>query len=119
MSNPSVIGVNNLTPLTGIPGTLGAGANWNSGVLPAPIKGGSILAACKLTQAGTITIQRYADAAATIPIGTLASSTLVASTANSVNINDGLPCFYFVVIITNTSGSTGTLSGVSILTADK
>lgn len=107
-------GVQNVSPPTAIPATIAGGGNWNSGLLPAGPR--NMVAACKLSQAGTITIQRYADLAGLVPIGALASTTLVANTANSVNIVDGVPCLSFVVVISNTSGSTGNLSGVAILT---
>lgn len=74
------------------------------------------------TGAGAVTIQRWLDTTGNIPVGTLASSTLVANTANTVSVGigsngviDNSPFIGFTVTITNTSGSTATLTQVSFL----
>lgn len=103
-----------VTPSGGFPATIAANGSWTSGVLPF---GGyrGVSATVTSTQAGAITIQRYADAAGTIPVGAVASTTIVASTAETVSVNDGLAALYYKVTITNTSGSTtATITGASI-----
>jgi len=67
------------------------------------------------SQAGAVSIQRYVDKVGTLPQGAPISSTLVAATANVVNSNDGLPFQSFKVTITNTGGSTATISGFALL----
>lgn len=96
-----------LTP----PGTLAASATYQTGVLPANGYK-SISFGAKLSQAGSISLQRYLDSAGTIPIGAAVTATLSANTPNWVNINDGAAFTYFQVTVTNTSGSTATLSNV-------
>lgn len=103
-----------VAPKIAYPATLPASTGtWNSDLLPAGR--GTILAAVKSDQAGTITIQRYADLAGLVPIGALASSTLVANTPNSVSIVDGVPCLSFVVTINNTGGSIANITNTAIL----
>ena len=97
------------------PATLAGGANWNSGVVRT-IDAAGVVACCQLTQTGTLTVQRYADVFGTVVVGALISQTLTASTAAWAGANDGLPFNAVVVIVTNTSGSTGTLSGVYMAT---
>lgn len=99
----------------GPPGaTIGAGGNFTS--LPIQVSGfKSIAVGVKLSQAGTITIQRFMDRAGTVPIGALISSTLVANTSNWATVNDGIPFQSFVFVISNTSGSVGNVSLFSAL----
>src|SRR6516164_5412255 len=58
------------------------------------------------TVAGNITVQRYLDAAGTIPQGPALTQALTANTAGVLNVTDGLPFQSFTVAI---SGA-GTLS---------
>lgn len=67
------------------------------------------------TQAGTATIQRYLDAAGTIPQGPALSVTLSASTAAVLNSNDGVAFQSARVTVTNSGASTATLSNVLLL----
>lgn len=104
---------------TGVPGaTIGAGSNYTSGVIQANgFK--SIAVGAKSTQVGAITIQRFMDAAGLVPIGALVSASLVASTSQWATVNDGLPFRSFQFSITNTSGSSATLSNfAAILSAN-
>lgn len=68
------------------------------------------------TQAGTISIQRYADAAGTIKQGSALTGSLTANTAAIVSTSDTLPFQSLQINITNSSGSTAaTLSNVLLL----
>ncbi len=60
--------------------------------------------------AGSISVQRYLDAAGTIPQGPALTQALTAATAGVLNATDGLPFQSFTVTITG-----GTLSNVGAL----
>jgi hypothetical protein len=60
--------------------------------------------------AGSISVQRYLDAAGTIPQGPALTQSLSAATAGVLNVNDGAPFQSFTVTI-----SGGTLSKVGAL----
>lgn len=96
------------------PGSINGGANWNSGVIPS---NGycSIVAAATLAQAGTITIQRYLDIAGTIPIGAAVVTTLAAGVSGFASVSDAGFFQSFTVVVANTSGSAGALTGVGVL----
>ena len=105
-----------------VPVSIAGSGNWNSGLILSD--GFKVICVGVIaTQAGTVTIQRYMDIAGNIPIGTLASATLVANVANTVTVGglgttsplDNLPFLTFTVIITNSAGSTMTLTQVSFL----
>lgn len=96
------------------PGTIAAAGNYTSNVIIADgFK--AIAAAITSTQAGAISIQRFIDRAGTIAQGAAISTTLVAATPAVVNSNDGLPFQSFVVKITNTGGSTATITNFALL----
>jgi hypothetical protein len=59
---------------------------------------------------GNISVQRYIDAAGTIPQGPALTQALTAATASVLNISDGAPFQSFVITI-----SGGTLSNVGCL----
>lgn len=59
---------------------------------------------------GSITVQRYLDAAGTIPQGAALTQALTAATAGVLNISDGAPFQSFTVTIAG-----GTLSNVGAL----
>lgn len=102
------------TPPTAPPATIAASGNYKTGIMNAAgFKG--LAAACTLSQAGTLVIQRYIDPAGTIAIGTPISATLVGGTANTVDVIDGLPAAAWQVTISNTGGSTGNLTAVAFL----
>lgn len=104
---------NPATP-TPVPATIAASGSWSSGVIPSQSYS-AIVAAATLSEAGSITINRFIDGAGTIPIGTVVSQVLSATVPGWVGINDGLIFASFNVVIANTSGSLGNLSGVAIL----
>lgn len=103
-------------PLNAIPGTLNPAASWQSGILPSDGYKGIAFGA-KLTQAGTITIQRYLDAVGLFPIGAPVTVTLVANTVNAASVNDGTPFSYYQITVTNTGGVAATLTTSGILLA--
>lgn len=106
-------GMTNITPanstIAAFPATLAGGGTWLSGVV---VNYGfpNLLATILSTQAGTITIQRYADLVGNIPVGGAVSATITANTQAYTAATDGLPYLAFQVTITNSSGSTATLS---------
>jgi len=71
----------------------------------------------KSTQAGALTIQRFLDRAGTVPIGApvVAAGGLLANTSNWATVNDNLPFASFSFSITNTGGSTATISNFACL----
>ena len=67
------------------------------------------------TQAGSVSIQRYLDQAATIPQGAAITGTLTANTAATVNSSDSVPHQSLIITVNNSSGSTATLSNCLFL----
>jgi hypothetical protein len=67
------------------------------------------------TQNGQIQVQRYLDDGGLVAQGAPVTSALSANTPGVVNITDGQPFSSYKVTITNTGGSTATLSNVAIL----
>lgn len=102
---------------TGVPGaTIGAGGNFTS--IPIICPGWrSIAVGARLSQVGTITIQRYLDRLGVVPVGALVSASLVANTSNWATVNDGLAFQSFIFAINNTSGSLGNLDRFAALVA--
>ncbi len=106
-----------LNPPNPFPSTIAPSGNWQSGIIR--VYGGGSLPALVVTvestQAGAVSIQRYADAAGTIPVGGNISQTLTDSTEAYVGANDGVPYLSFQVTITNTGGSSATITDAAIL----
>lgn len=110
--------VNSYTPdpaqfSTPPPATIAASGNWNSGVVGA--RGGKLAVNAKLTQAGTLTVQRYMDIFGLIVLGAPIVQVLTANVDGYVTITDGLPYLSYRITVANTSGSTGNLSDVYVL----
>ena len=85
-----------------------------AGVVSAPILSGgyrTLAVGAQSTVAGTITVQRYLDAAGTIPQGPPITAALTANTPGVANVTDGSPFQSFTVEVTGT----GTLSNVGVL----
>jgi hypothetical protein len=95
-------------------GTIAASGNFTSPVLNGD---GFLYMACSLksTQAGAINIQRYLDAAGTIPQGAAVTVALTANTQTLLNVDDGLIYRTFTLQITNTGGSAATVSSFAFL----
>ena len=101
-------------PPTAPPPTIGAGLNYQTGVILANgFK--AISVGATLSQAGSVSIQRFIDKAGTIPVGAAISTTLAAGVANFATVNDGVAFASFQVTISNTGASTGNLSGFGML----
>src|SRR5580658_8108760 len=112
LSQPSQAFVPN--PPTAAPATIAGGGSYVTGIMNAAgLK--ALAAACTLSQAGSIAIQRYIDPAGTIAIGAAISQVITANVAATVAVNDGLPAAAWQVTISNSSGSTGNLSAVAFL----
>jgi hypothetical protein len=96
------------------PATLAGGASWVSG--PISLSGYRSLAVnAKLSQAGTLTIQRYMDLLGLIAIGAPVTQAMTANVDAYVALNDGLPAVTYSITVHNTSGSTGNLTNVAVL----
>lgn len=97
-----------------VPATIAAGVTYDSGVITV---GGynNFAASAQLTQTGTLTLQRYIDAAGTVAIGDAVTQAMTANTLATVAVADGLPCASFNVTVQNTSGSLGALSKFNVL----
>jgi hypothetical protein len=67
------------------------------------------------SQAGTLSVQRYLDIAATVPQGAAVTASLTAATPAVVNAGSDLaPCASIIVTVSNSSGSTAaTLTNVA------
>lgn len=101
----------------GAPVSIGAGLHYTSLVIAS---GGfvSIGVGIKLSQAGTLTIQRFLDKLGTVPVGapiTANGGTLVANVSNWATVNDGLPFASFTFDILNSGGSTAAVSNFACL----
>lgn len=103
----------NPTPVNPVPVLIAGGATYSSGAMAA--NGNSFAASALLTQNGSLTLQRYIDAAGVIPIGDLITQAITANTLATVAVADGLPCVSWIVSIINSSGSVGNLSEVVFL----
>lgn len=69
----------------------------------------------KSSQAGSISVQRYLDAAGTIPVGAAVTATLVANTAQWLTINDGLVYQSVIVTVANSSGTPANITNALLL----
>lgn len=101
-------------PPTPASATIAASGSWVSGPLPTAA-GYGVAAAATLSQAGTLTVQRYMDPGATIALGPAISQAMTANVQATVYVNDGLPASCWTATVANTSGSVGDLSGVFLL----
>lgn len=102
------------TGMTVLPLTIAGPGSYVSGVIAANgFK--TIAVGATLSQTGTITIQRYLDAAGLIPVGAAITAALVAATPNWAVSTDSTPFLSFQVTIANTSGSLGNLTNTAIV----
>jgi hypothetical protein len=99
-----------------VPATIAGNGSWTSGVLPAVSP--RLAATAKISQSGTLSIQRYIDAAGTIAIGSAATQALTANTQGTANIaDDGVAFASWIVTVVNGSGSTANVSNIGVLQA--
>lgn len=94
--------------------TIAASGNFTSPVLSGD---GFLYIACSLksSQGGAINLQRFLDAAGTVPQGAAVTAALVANTASVLNVNDGVIFRSFTLQITNTGGSAATVSNFAFI----
>jgi hypothetical protein len=91
-------------------------ANGSISSIVLPSDGFKIMAVgAQSANAGVLSVQRYIDAAGTIPQGPAVTTSLTAATASVLNVTDGAPFQSFKITITNTGGSVATVSGFGIL----
>lgn len=64
--------------------------------------------------AGTLSVQRYADAAGLVPLGAALTQALVATVGNSVAWSDGLPCGSIIVSFINGAGAVANLTSITV-----
>jgi hypothetical protein len=69
----------------------------------------------KSTQAGSVSIQRYLDQAATIPVGAAITGSLVANTALTVDSVDSIPYQSMIITVSDSSGTGATISNCALL----
>jgi hypothetical protein len=103
-----------LTATAAAPGTIAGSGNWLSALMTVRSHK-NISVGVSSTQAGAINIQRYVDAAGLVAQGAVVTQAIAANTPKVLNVMDGLPFQSFTVQITNSSGSTATLSNFALL----
>lgn len=91
------------------PTTILNAGNFSTGII---VSNGYKVIAVGVTSsgAGALNIQRYLDREGTIPVIAVSTTALVAATPLVVIISDTTPFASFSIVITNTSGSTATVS---------
>ena len=92
-------------PPTAVPATIAKSASYTSGIIACQGYN-AIAVSANIDQAGSLSLQRYIDAAGTIPIGTPITQALTSTVLGTVFANDGQPWSSFQVTVTNSSGST-------------
>ena len=100
---------------SGPPGaTIAASGLYQSGVIPS--NGFKAIGIGVLSsQAGTITIQRYLDAAGLVPVGAPIAPTITAGTPQWATVNDGTPFRSFKFQISNSGTSAANISNFGCL----
>ncbi len=96
------------------PLTIPAGGVVTSDFIPSGGMTGIAVGATS-TQAGMISVQRFLDMAATIPIGAPATASLSAGTANGLTITDGVIFLSFTVSLSNSSSAAASLTGLAVV----
>jgi hypothetical protein len=77
---------------------------------------GGVVVAAKVSHAGTLNVQRYADLAGAVPVGAVITQALTADTAAWAGASDGLPFLSYNVQIVNGAGAASIPAYVIILT---
>ena len=81
-----------------------------------PSDGYKVLAiGATLSNAGTISVQRYIDVDGTVPQGAAVTVALTAGSPGILNINDGLPFATFDVKITNGAATVANVTNFAML----
>lgn len=95
------------------PATIAASGTYLSGVLA--ITGyPRVLIACQLTQAGSISVQLYSDAAGAVAVGNPITTTMAANAQGVITVLPPSTFRSFQVTITNTGGSTATVTNFTM-----
>lgn len=96
------------------PGTIAAGATFDTGAIYSD--GFKDIAVGVLMNAGgTITLQRYLDAAMLLPVGAAVTATITGGTATVLTSTDDLPFNYLRVTIKNTAATVATIAAFGLL----
>jgi hypothetical protein len=100
------------------PATVAASATYNSGAINTNDAAG-IAASAQLSGSGavgTLTLQRYLDNAATVPIGAAVTAAMTGGIAATVEVNDGTPFGSAILTVLNSSAGVLNLTSVFIRT---
>ncbi len=98
----------------GLSATVAASGNTTSNIITAD--GYKLCTVAVMsTQAGTLTVKAYVDLAATIQRGSTVSTALTANTAGIADLSGLAPFQALVITISNSGGSTATLSNLLVL----
>lgn len=107
-------GTYSAVPIGGFPTTIAADGSWNSDLIPGRF--GGVIAGVTSSQAGVLSVQRYADLAGNVPVGPVSSQDLTGGTPAWTGFADGLPYLCFAVNITNPGGTIANITDIAILT---
>jgi hypothetical protein len=101
------------TATIGLATPVGNGLTGNSAVINTAglFKG---VAGLKSDHAGTLSVQRYADAAGVVPVGAPLSVAVAANTPIAVGWSEGLPCGSIVMTFVNSGGAAANLTNVTV-----
>jgi hypothetical protein len=101
-------------PQVATPGTIAASGTYDAGLMPSD--GYKVLAiGATLSNAGTISVQRYIDVDGTVPQGAAVTVALTAGIPGILNINDGLPFAAFDVKIINGAATVANVTNFAML----
>jgi hypothetical protein len=97
-----------------LPGAIAANGSVQSSLIAT--EGFSLISVgLTVTQAGTLSVQRYLDAGGTVVQGVAAQISLSANVAANLDILDGKPFASFKITITNSASSQSTISNLAVL----
>ncbi len=101
-------------PQVATPGTIAASGTYDAGLMPSD--GYKVLAVgATLSNAGSISVQRYIDINGTVPQGAAVTAALTAGAPGILNVNDGAPFASFDVKIINSGAVVATLTNFGML----
>lgn len=101
-------------PPTPFPASIENGTTYDSGIMPT-YDYEALAVSAQLSQAGSLSIQRYIDEAGTIPMGAAITQAMTADTLATVAVNDGQPALSWKVTIQNTGSAAGDLTDAALL----
>ena len=91
----------------------GSGSNASAIVLSCGLK--NFAFGITSSQTSTVSIQRYLDQAATIPVGAAITGSLTANVATYVDSVDSVPYQSFIITVANSTSSAATISNCLLL----